>query len=261
VAHGKLLTERFVSPALGRQERYLVYLPPGYAADVRSGRRFPVLYLLHGSPGYPILFWHAAQLGTDLDELVARHRIRPFLVVAPSGQDGSFSDDTEWADTAHGRYAALVLETVHAVDRRWATVTSRRYRGLGGESEGGYGAMNVGLRNLSRFGVLESWSGYFVQRGDGPFARASESERTANSPLAYVRALAPTLTRLPVHAFIYVGRSDPGLGEARSFAARMRAAGGHVTFAAYPGTHSWQLWRERMPQMLTFASRWFGAPR
>src|SRR5918911_473200 len=42
VARGRLETVRFYSPAVQRESRYLVYLPPGYG----SGNRFGVLYLL-----------------------------------------------------------------------------------------------------------------------------------------------------------------------------------------------------------------------
>ena len=43
------------SPALGgRAQEAYVYLPSGYAQH--PGRRYPVLYLLHGFPGRPLAF-------------------------------------------------------------------------------------------------------------------------------------------------------------------------------------------------------------
>jgi hypothetical protein len=50
---GRLVTANFYSPALGHEADYLAYLPPGYGHD---GRRYPVYYLLHGSPGRPQVF-------------------------------------------------------------------------------------------------------------------------------------------------------------------------------------------------------------
>ena len=41
--------ERLASQAVGRTLPYLVYLPPGYDADLE--RRYPVLYMLHGLGG------------------------------------------------------------------------------------------------------------------------------------------------------------------------------------------------------------------
>ena len=260
IARGRLENLGFFSPALGRQRRYLIYLPPGYDAAVRAGRRFPVLYLLHGSPGWPKLFWDAGRLGVDLDQQLGARRVRPFLVVAPGGGDGSLTGDTEWANTPRGRYEDLVLDTVHAVDRRWATIRSRRFRVLGGDSEGGYAAVNVALHHLKLFGAVESWSGYFVQRDVGPFATASAATLRANSPADYVSGLAPELRREPLRAFLYVGRGDPGLDDVSRFATALRLAGAHVEFAAFPGKHSWRLWRAQVPRMLRFASDSFGGP-
>jgi S-formylglutathione hydrolase FrmB len=45
IPQGTLRVVSFRSPAIGRTERYLVYLPPGYAAAAARGTRFPVLYL------------------------------------------------------------------------------------------------------------------------------------------------------------------------------------------------------------------------
>src|SRR5439155_11145880 len=41
----------FYTAALGRPMPYRVYLPPGYTAEAAAGRRYPVLYLLHGFSG------------------------------------------------------------------------------------------------------------------------------------------------------------------------------------------------------------------
>ena len=50
---GQLQTVHFYSRALHRIADYIVYTPPGYD----TGReRYPVYYLLHGSPGRPVVF-------------------------------------------------------------------------------------------------------------------------------------------------------------------------------------------------------------
>src|SRR4051794_19249852 len=51
IARGTTHVVTFRSGALGADNRYLVYLPPRYRAEARAGRRFGVLYLLHGVPG------------------------------------------------------------------------------------------------------------------------------------------------------------------------------------------------------------------
>jgi enterochelin esterase-like enzyme len=259
VRAGTLKTVSFFSPALGSRRSYDVYLPPGYAAAAAHGARFPVLYLLHGSPGRPELFINAAAAGVALDKLLARQAVRPFIIVMPNGTDGTFRSQTEWANTVHGQYASLVLDTVHAVDQRWATKPDRTHRAIAGLSEGGFGAVNIALQHLGTFATVESWSGYFNESAQGPFRHASPQLIQANSPALYVGSMSAQLKRFPLHAFLYGGRGDRGSRVIAPFAAQLSAAGGHVRTALYPGGHSWRLWRTSMPSSLRFAALHMGA--
>src|SRR5581483_5110591 len=163
VRRGRLLHASFFSRALGQRRSYLIYLPPGYAAAAARGRHYPVYYFLHGSPGRPSLAFTVARIGVVYDVLLHEHRIRPFLVVVPDGRHGTYRSDTEWANTrARGRYGSFVMDVVHAVDSRWATIPKRRDRMLAGYSEGAYAALNLSLHHLGTFGSLESWSGYVL---------------------------------------------------------------------------------------------------
>jgi enterochelin esterase-like enzyme len=255
--------ETFWSPALGQKRSYLVYTPPGYAAQAARGRRFPVLYLLHGSPGTPKQFINIARVGVELDKGLANHRLRPFLIAMPSGSNGTFRSETEWADTPHGRYESLVREVVHSVDSRFATRRGRRFRAIGGNSEGGYAAVNLTLRNPRLFAIAESWSGYMWQDRKGAFAGATDAQVLANDPQHYIPRLRAQLRKEPVRMFLYKGTGDDAAVtlRVRAVAAELARAGGHVTFAVYKGRHDWRIWRDQTPRMLAYASRWFGAVR
>jgi enterochelin esterase-like enzyme len=263
VAPGRLVHESFWSPALGQKRSYLVYTPPGYAAQAARGRRFPVLYLLHGSPGTPKQFINIARVGIGLDQGLANHTLRPFLIAMPSGSNGTFRSETEWADTPHGRYESLVREVVRSVDSRFATRRGRRFRAIGGNSEGGYAAVNLTLRNPRLFSIGESWSGYLWQNHKGAFAGATEASVRANDPQRYAPLLRAQLRRYPVHFFIYKGTREPSVVKvrARKVAGELSRAGAHVTFAIYKGGHDWKIWRDQTPRMLAYANRWFGARR
>jgi enterochelin esterase-like enzyme len=259
VTPGREVTGHLYSAALGRRRSYKVWLPPGYAAAAAAGVRFPVLYLLHGSPGRPDLFVNVGAVGVAVDTLVARHAMGPFIVAMPDGRDHTFRSDTEWANTPDGRYEGLVLDVVHAVDRTFATKADRAHRGIAGNSEGAYGAVNIALRHLGTFGLTEAWSGYFTQRPVGPFKAATPAQLRANSPLLYVSALRAQLRRQPFYAFLYGGRRDPETKRLRGFGPRLTAAGGHVVAKVYPGRHTWRLWRTEMPASLLFAAAHLGA--
>ena len=250
VAAGTLKTVRFDSAALGTARSYDVYLPPGYS----SHRRYDVLYLLHGAPGAPRLFVDAGAIGVAMDTLVAQRQLEPFLIVMPDGRDGSFASDTEWADTAHGRYERFVLDIVRDADRRLPTVADRRHRTIAGNSAGAYAAATLALRHLAVFGAVEAWSGYYRQTPTGVFQHATPAMLRAYSPADLVHARREALARLPLRAFLYTGAQDPDLAQLPPFAADLRAAGADVSTRVLDGRHDWRLWRAQTPAMLRWAA-------
>jgi enterochelin esterase-like enzyme len=258
IARGRIETVRFYSPAIGRENRYLVYLPPGYARAARRGRRFGVMYLLHGSPGKMTAFTSIDAIDVRANVMIARHQMRRMILVMPGGEQG-LHGDTEWANDRAGRWEDFVMDVVRDVDHRFATRATRRYRALAGVSEGAYGALNIGLHHLKQFSVIESWSGYFTQTPTGPFAGALPATIAANSPADYVASLAPEIRRLGLRAWLLQGKTDwrsPRLF--RDFADALHAAGADVRYGFFPGGHDWGLWRAQTPRMLIAASRWFG---
>jgi predicted esterase len=154
-----------------------------------------------------------------------------------------------------------VVDVVHDVDHRFATLPLRRDRGIAGVSEGGYGALNIALHHLGMFSVAESWSGYFTQTPSGPFTGAAPAVLRANSPAAYVSALSPRIHRLGLRTWLLQGRLDWRSPRAlRAFATELHAAGADVHYGFFPGGHDWGLWRAQTPRMLMAASHWFARP-
>ena len=76
-----------------------VYLPPGYEKD---NKRFPVIYYMHGFSGNDTI---TAAMKSILDQAIARHKIRPFILVIADQKtiyDGSFYSNSSltgnWSD-------------------------------------------------------------------------------------------------------------------------------------------------------------------
>lgn len=254
---GRIEHVSFFSRALGRRAAFQVYLPAVYAQRSAQGTRFPVLYLLH-PPHAPRDFRRRGWLVEQADRLMAQGKARPMLLVLPLGDTHRFHDDTEWANAHAGRYAGFVLDVVHAVDRRFATIADRDHRGIGGVSEGGYGALNIALRHLRMFSVVQSWSGYFVEEPTAAFTGASSAQLAANSPADYVAALAPEIRRLGLRAWIFQGEKDQEHPQnMAAFSAELARAGAEVHWGYFPGGHSWALWRKQVPRMLRSAGAWF----
>jgi enterochelin esterase-like enzyme len=256
---GRYVELHFQSGALGREDSYMVYEPAGFQQLAARGVRFPVLYLLHGTVSNALHYINVGRVGVNLDELLAAGRTKPFLIVMPESTDGSFVDDTEWANTPHGAYESEVLEIVRQVDEHFPTIANRSARAIAGLSMGGYGALNIGLHHLSTFGTIESWSGYFHQERSGPFSSATPVNLRFNSPAAYAPTLAAALRRLSLHVFLYGGRQDRLTHNQPAFAQELRRLGVTVRAAEPPGVHDWRLWRAQMPTALRYAGRWLYA--
>ncbi len=250
---GHLQTVHFYAPALHRVADYIVYTPPGYG----QGRaRYPVYYLLHGSPGRPVVYTDIAQLPVRMDNLISRRRMRPMILVFPDGRiGGSTYSDSEWANTPSGHFAGYVLNVVRDVDHRFRTLARRNDRVIAGFSAGAYGATNIMLHNIRTFANLQSWSGYYLETRTGVFARADTATLDANSPLDYVHRLKRSIAVDPVRAFLFVGRDDNDSPQTGPMASALAAAGGTVTWALYHGGHDWELWHAHLDQMLILASR------
>jgi enterochelin esterase-like enzyme len=242
----------------GRSQQVIVFLPPGYAQHPR--RRYPVFYLLHGSPGLPNALLLTVKAGVVEDELLAKHEIRPMILVMPFGSSSRFTD-TEWANGVRpksGWETFLARDVVRAIDRRYRTIRSWRARALGGLSEGGYGSLNVGLHHPGEFRVLESWTGY--EQADDILSIFGRQERTLayNSPAAYAPTVAPRLRRRRTYVWFYSSHGDRALRQNVAFAHELARLHVRDRFLVVTGGHTWRAWRDYFPDAILAASRGLG---
>jgi enterochelin esterase-like enzyme len=244
------------SPALGGlRQQVVVYLPPGYAAQPH--RRYPVLYLLHGFPGKPLAFLETVRLGVVEDELVALHKAQPLILVMPFGSTGQFTDK-EWVNGVganQGWEAFVARDVVRAVDARYRTIRRGAARGIGGLSEGGYGAINIALHHPGEFGVVESWSGYERPDRIRSIFGASLGLLARNDPLTALPAVASRLRAAHTYFWIYSGRSDRMRDQNALFADELARARIPHRFFEPSGGHNWALWRAQAVHAYLAAAR------
>lgn len=254
---GRLETVHFYSTALHREADYLIFYPAGES----PAHRYPVFYMLHGMPGKPIAFTVNANVEVKLARLLAERRVRPMLLVFPDGRiDGRTSSDSEWANTPSGDYESYVTDVVADVDRLDAALACRQERAIAGLSAGAYGAANIGLHQVSLFGLVQAWSGYFVETHSGVFAHAAPATLAYDSPLDYVRTMRPALRRYPLRVYLYAGRDDPAHAQVPGMAEALARAGARQSWAIVPGGHSWRTWTPYVDKMLIMASDDFAHP-
>jgi enterochelin esterase-like enzyme len=248
------LDQSFKSRALGGRLHYEVYLPPGYAT---SGKRYPVVYFLHGLPSSATAYRAAGFVENALDETGGDRAI----LVAPQGARWN-EPDPEYVDHGPGdRWeAAIAGELVRTIDARFRTVASRRGRALIGLSAGGFGAMHIALAHLSTFAVVESWSGYF--HPTDPTGTKGIDLGPHNDVHRQLLATRTTLRRLHTFVGFYIGNADGRfVAENRQLHRELTSAGIPHLFRVYAGAHNQRLWQRHAPAWLSLALAHLQAPR
>jgi enterochelin esterase-like enzyme len=226
----------------------VVYLPP----NVSTSTRYPVVYLLHGFRGSPYGYVDGLRFATIADREITSGRVPPFIAVIPAAGP-TVRYDGEWA----GRWETfLVRDVVPWVDRTLPARRDRADRAIGGDSAGGYGAVDIGLRHPGLFAVLESWSGYFDPIADGPLLHASADELRAHDPTLLVARERARLLRLGTRFYLSCGSRDRGaLRDTRAFAGELRELGLPYQLVVRDGSHGGRFWRAQLPDALAAALR------
>jgi enterochelin esterase-like enzyme len=232
------------SVALGGRVHALVVLPAGYATN---GKRYPVVYFLHGLPADSSSYRGNAWLAE-----VAAHVGQSILVEPQGARDGDA--DAEYLNWGGNRNwsSYVARELPRYIDSHFRTIRSRAARAIVGVSAGGYGAAMLGVNHLDEFSVVESWSGYF-HATDPTGTKAIVAPASANVHNLLAHLAADEQRRATFFGF-YIGRADTRFrAENEHFADELSAAGiGHV-FALYAGGHETALWRSQAERWLRLA--------
>lgn len=130
-----------------------VYLPPGYEAE--PGRRYPVLYFLHGftDSDSKWMGWeeHWISLPAAIDKTLAAGGTKEMIVVMPNAHTRFYGSMYSNSVTVGDWETYVAKELVAYVDSHYRTLPARASRGLSGHSMGGYGAMRIGMRHPEVF--------------------------------------------------------------------------------------------------------------
>jgi enterochelin esterase-like enzyme len=124
---------------------FRVYLPPCYG--VESGRRYPVLYMIHGQT-YKDDQWDRLGIDEAADSLIASGQASPFLIVMPL-EKNTFEDI--FLSPFPGDFIDGLIPWI---DSNYGTCTDRNCRAIGGLSRGGAWAFRLGFIHWQLFGAV-----------------------------------------------------------------------------------------------------------
>ena len=159
IPHGKIDTVQYYSKTVGSRRKALVYTPPSWSRR----NKYPVLYLLHGIGGDEKEWLNGGQPQVILDNLYAKGKIEPMIVVMPNGR--AMKDDRPgeniMAPDKVEAFAAfekdLLNDLIPFIEIKYPVIKDREHRAIAGLSMGGGQALNFGLGNPDMF----AWVGGF----------------------------------------------------------------------------------------------------
>lgn len=153
------------------EREILVYTPYGY--DPAGSKVYPVVYLLHGMPFGDSSFvdpklWAGMAEQPDfpaqgfkgwIDSLIEAKAIEPMILVMPDAKTAyGFCFYTN--SVLQGNYEDFIAEDlVQYMDSHYKTIANRAGRAVVGHSQGGYGAVRMGLMRSDVFSVVASHVG------------------------------------------------------------------------------------------------------
>ncbi|WP_448664209.1 alpha/beta hydrolase [Sphingomonas sp. CJ20] len=129
----------------------IVMLPPSYAKN--PGRRYPVLYALHGYSIGAEQWSKEIHVPQTIEGAFAKGA-KEMIVVLPDSK--TIHNGSMYSSSATtGDFETFVSRDLVAyVDAHYRTLPTRESRGLVGHSMGGYGASRIGMKHADVFGAL-----------------------------------------------------------------------------------------------------------
>jgi len=229
VPHGNVEINWQKSKALNGETRWIwIYTPPGYAAS--GSKKYPVLYLFHGSndtAGGWVLAGHANFV---LDNLIAEKKAEPMIVVMPFGHAVPFGSPRELQAKNVDLYEQYLLEDVMPlVKAKYRTVGTRAKTAIAGLSMGGGQSLGIGMKHLDLFSAIGSFSAPVPQGLEKHMAELKKA-----NPLLWVAC----------------GKDDSLYQRSADLAAKLKANEVRHTWRATEGAHTFTVWRQNLAEFV-----------
>ena len=129
----------------------IVVLPPGY--DSNRGRRYPVVYALHGYSIGADQWIKEIHVPQTVEGAFAKGTPEMIIVLPDSKNvyNGAFYSNS----VITGNFENFIAdELIDYIDAHYRTLARPASRGLVGHSMGGYGASRIGVKRADRYGAL-----------------------------------------------------------------------------------------------------------
>ncbi len=156
VPHGLVSQKTYFSKVTNSWRRCFVYTLAEY--DKNTTKRYPVLYLQHGSgedeTGWPT----QGKANLILDNLIAAGKAVPMIIV----MDNGYAVKASQAAPGRGAFPfedVLIGEIIPMIDASFRTLSDRDHRAMAGLSMGANQTITITMNNLDKFSYIAGFSG------------------------------------------------------------------------------------------------------
>ena len=253
---------RYGSYNLGMETEVCILLPENrlQKPEDRRGKKYPVLYLLHGHSDDNTGFLRKTKIEVLFRDIEA-------IVVMPNANRSFYTN------MKHGHYYEdFIAEELPQVIESYFPASSRREdRFVAGYSMGGYGAFKLALKYPDRYAAAASMSGAFnvmqdiekissmfavpdaVRNMYDAFGSKQEYEEGPENVYNLARQAARSGGPLP-RLFACCGLQDSLLENNRELRDFMQKEVPEIPFEYKEsnGTHNWYYWDNALPDIITF---------
>lgn len=241
VLHGLVSQKLYFSKITNSWRRCFVYTPAEYATN--SHKRYPVLYLQHGSGEDETGWTVQGKANLILDNLIATQKAVPMIIVMDNGYATKVSLTPEQNAGAPGRGTSafeevMIKEIIPMIDASYRTISDREHRAMAGLSMGANQTITITMNNLDKFSYIAGFSG----TSNYPRTDAIDPEIFMNGKFKDGKALNKQIKLF----WLGLGTKEPVPfpGSVGAFRAMLKKQGVKYTYYESPGTaHEWLTWR------------------
>ncbi|ASV29577.1 alpha/beta hydrolase-fold protein [Maribacter cobaltidurans] len=242
VPHGLVSEKIYFSEITKAWRRCFVYTPPNYLKE--TNKRYPVLYLQHGSFEDETGWVSQGHTNLILDNLLAENKAEPMIIVMDNGY--AYRPEELEKSQSGGRPASafeevMMTEIIPMIDAEFRTKTGRTQRAIAGLSMGANQTMRICLNNLDTFASYGGFSG----TSNYPSSDAIDTSTFLNG----VFDDGVSLDKKMDVFFLSMGTKEPNPfpGSIGAFKNMLDKQGIDYTFYESPKTaHEWLTWRRSL---------------
>lgn len=241
VPHGTVARRWYDSPVLEKSRRVTIYTPAGYET---SGKKYPVLYLLHGAGGDEEAWIALGRTAQIMDNLIAEGKAKPMIVVMTNGNadQEAAPGESSVGMTKPGMMAQKMMEgswetsfpdVIKFVESQYRVDKKKSSRAICGLSMGGFHSLHISKQYPDLFDYVGLFSAAIMPREGTQSPIYQNMDEKLNIQFG----------KNPKLYWIAIGKTDFLYKNNVDYRKMLDDAGHKYEYFENDGGHIWRNWR------------------